>query len=114
MKYMIGNAAVETRQELILIEGTAVPGASGRPVFLWSGPRVVGPAFNSVGTKPYVLGVLHGFYPASHRQVLEINLTKTVTMYGENSGVAIIFPSWRLREIIEFPQVKLRFEQLLK
>jgi len=60
------------------------------------------------------LGVLHGFYPASHRQVLEINLTKTVTMYGENSGVAIIFPSWRLREIIEFSQVKLRFEQLLK
>jgi len=114
MKYMIGNAAVETRQELILIEGTAVPGASGRPVFLWSGPRVVGPAFNSVGTKPYVLGVLHGFYPASHRQVLEINLTKTVTMYGENSGGAIIFPSWRLREIIEFSQVKLRFEQLLK
>jgi len=56
MKYMIGNAAVETRQELILIEGTAVPGASGSQVFLWSGPRVVGPAFNFGGTKPYVFG----------------------------------------------------------
>lgn len=114
MKYGIGSRTVETRQELILVDGTAVPGAIGSPVFLWPGPRVAGGAFNIGGTKPYVLGVLHGFYPALPREVLEINVAKTATMFAENSGIAIVFPSWRLREIIESPQVKVRIEQLLK
>jgi hypothetical protein len=112
--YDKGGKKVETRQELILVDGTAVPGASGSPVFLWPGPRVAGGAFNIGGTKPYVLGVLSGFYPALPRQVLEINVSKTASMYAENSGVAIVFPSWRLREIVELPQVKKRIEQILK
>src|SRR5574341_2094971 len=114
MKYRVGSRVVETKQEIILIDGTAVPGASGSPVFLWPGPRLQGGAFTVGGTQPYVLGVLHGFYPALPREVMEVNVAKALQMFAENSGVAILFPSWRLREIIDSPAVAARIRELAK
>ncbi len=112
MRYTVGTRIVETRQETMLIDSTAVPGQSGSPVFLWPGPRVAGGAFNIGGTKPFILGVLHGFYPAQPRDVLSIP-AQTRQVYAENSSIAIVFPSWRLREIIESEAVKNRLQRLI-
>jgi hypothetical protein len=114
MGYTVGSRTVETKQEVILVDGTAVPGASGSPVFLWPGPRLQGGTFSVGGTQPYVLGVLHGFYPALPREILEINVARTARMFAENSGVAIVFPAWRLREILESPELRTRIQELVK
>lgn len=114
MRYRVGTRDIETRQEVLLVDGTAVPGASGSPVFLWPGPRLQGGAFAVGGTQPHVLGVLHGFYPAIPREILEINVSRTARLFAENSGVAIIFPAWRLREILESPRIKARIKQIAK
>lgn len=112
MRYTVGNRVVETRQETILIDSTAVPGQSGSPVFLWPGPRVASGAFNIGGTKPLILGVLHGFYPAEPRDILAIQ-AQARQVFAENSSVAIAFPSWRLREILESDTVKNRLQRLI-
>lgn len=57
MRYAIGSKIVETKQEAILVDATAIPGESGSPVFLWPGPRLQSGAFAIGGTKPFVLGV---------------------------------------------------------
>lgn len=112
MRYNIGSKSVETRQEAILVDATAVPGESGSPVFLWPGPRLQGGAFAIGGAKPLVLGVLHGFYPAIPREVLTIR-TDTKQAFAENSNIAIVLPSWRLREIIESAPLAARMKRLI-
>lgn len=114
MKYQSGSKTIETKQEVIFIDGTAIPGASGSPVFLWPGPRSRGGAFAIGGTQPYLLGVLHGFYPTLPREVLHVDATGVKDLYTENSGVAIVFPSWRLRQILESPSVTKRVKELAK
>ncbi|MCJ7588694.1 MAG: hypothetical protein MUQ00_12455 [Candidatus Aminicenantes bacterium] len=114
MRYLVGSKTIETQQEAILIDGTAVAGESGSPVFLWPGPRLQGNAFTVGGTKPLVLGVLHGFYLARQREIKNIQTTRLVQGFAENSHIAIVFPSWKLREIIELPAVAARIEQLIK
>ncbi len=114
MKYELGGKVIETKQEVLLIDGTAVPGASGSPVFLWPGPRLRGGTFTVGGTQPYVLGVLQGFYPALPREILEVETSRTARMFAENSGIAIVFPSWRLREVLDLPAVGLRVKSLVK
>jgi hypothetical protein len=113
MRYAVGPKTIETRQEVLFIDGTAVPGESGSPVFLWPGPRLQGGAFAIGGTKPLVLGVLHGFYPAQPREVETISAAP-VQVFAENSNIAIVFPSWRLREILGLPAVTARVQQLVK
>ena len=112
MSYALGSTIVETKQEAILVDATAVPGESGSPVFLWPGPRLSGNAFAIGGTKPFVLGVLHGFYPAQPREVITIQ-TDAKQVFAENSNIAIVFPSWRLREIIESSAVVARINSLM-
>jgi len=112
MVYTVGSQTIKTRQEVILIDSTAVPGQSGSPVFLWPGHRVVDGAFKLGGIKPLILGVLHGFYPAQPREVLAIP-SQARQVYSENSSVAIAFPSWRLREIIESDRVKNRLQKVI-
>jgi hypothetical protein len=112
MRYRVGSRIVETRQHTILIDAAAIPGQSGSPVFLWPGPRVAGGAFNVGGTKPFILGVLHGYYPALPQEVVSIP-AEGRQVYAENSNVAIAFPSWRLREIVESDAVKARLERLI-
>ncbi len=113
MRYIVGSKTVETRQEVIFVDGTAVPGESGSPVFLWPGPRLQGNTFAVGGTKPFVLGILHGFYPAQPRDVKTIQ-TGSVQVFAENSNIAIVFPSWKLREILELPAVTARLQQLVR
>lgn len=112
MRYAVGSKMLETRQEAILIDATAIQGHSGSPVFLWPGPRLQGGAFAIGGTKPFVLGVLHGFYPAIPREVVTIQ-TDTKQVFAENSNIAIVFPSWRLREIVDSEPVTTRIKRIM-
>jgi len=34
-------------------------------------------------------------------EILEVQTSDTKKMYSENSGIAIIFPSWKLHDILE-------------
>lgn len=112
MQFSIGTRTVVTRQEVVLLDAIAIPGASGSPVFLWPGPRLQNGSFAIGGTKPFVLGVLHGFYSAVPREILEIESkpTEVNRLFAENSGVAIMFPSWRLREILESDEIHRRVD----
>src|SRR6266850_2513063 len=64
MEYKVGSRTVRTDQELVFIDATAMPGASGAPLFLWPGPRLRQGAFVLGGTRAWLVGILHGFYPA--------------------------------------------------
>jgi hypothetical protein len=114
LKYRVGSKEIVTQQEVLLLDATSVPGASGSPIFLWPGPRIKGNAFTLGGNKPYLLGVMHGFYPAAPRDLIEVEPAKTAQMYAENSGIAIVFPSWRLREILDLPQVTGRISEIVQ
>jgi hypothetical protein len=107
-----GNTIVQTEQEVIFIDAISVPGASGSPIFLWPGPRIKANAFAIGGTRPLLLGVMHGFYPAAPRELIKVEASEVREMYAENSGIAIAFPSWRLREILELESLKERIDQI--
>ena len=103
LTFDIGATKITTQQELILLDATSIPGASGSPIFLWPGPRIVRNAFNMGGGKPWLIGVMHGFY-GSAREILKINTTdaaRVIEMFAENSRIAIVFPSWRIHDILE-------------
>ena len=114
MKYRVGSKEIITKQEVLLLDATSVPGASGSPIFLWPGPRIKGKSFTLGGNKPYLLGVMHGFYQAAPRDLLEVEVANTSQMYAENSGIAIVFPSWRLREILDLPDLTDRISKLVE
>jgi hypothetical protein len=61
--------------------------------------------------KPWLLGVMHGFYPALPRELISIE-TGSTALFAENSGIAIVFPSWRLVEILEHEDVKKRIDEI--
>ena len=113
-KYQVGSREIITKQEVILVGATSIPGASGSPIFLWPGPRQKGNTYEMGGTKPYLLGIMHGFYPAVPREIIEIQTSGTKSMYSENSGIAIIFPSWRLHDILESKTLKDRVQEIAK
>ena len=115
LEYLVGARRVRTNQQVVLIDATSIPGASGSPVFLWPGPRVKGRTFTVGGVRPWLLGIMHGFYPALPREVVQVQQTATVVPgFAENSGIAIVFPSWRLLEILERDEVAERLDELLK
>ena len=70
--------------------------------------------FTIGGNKPYLLGIMHGFYAASPREIIEVSSQEVKEMYQENSGIAIVFPSWRLREIFQQPDFLNKMKQLEK
>ena len=112
MKYKVGSKEISTKQEVILADTISIPGASGSPIFLWPGPRIIGGSFHIGGTKPYLIGIMHGFYPAIPREIIEFQTTETKAMYQENSGIAIIFPSWKLNDIFKQKSFLNRIEEL--
>lgn len=114
LKYAIGNKTINTRQEIIMIDAISIPGASGSPVFLWPGPRLKNNAFEVGGQKPYLLGIMHGFYTAVPREISEAESTTTKGSFAENSGIAIVFPSWKILEIMELPSVKERMNTIFE
>lgn len=113
MKYKVGSRDIETKQEVIFLEATSIPGASGSPILLWPGPRLKNGAFAIGGQRPLLLGVMHGFYPSMPRDIIEVIETKTRNVFAENSGIAIVFPSWKILEIINSDAVSKRIEQLI-
>jgi hypothetical protein len=110
MKYTVGSRLIETTQEVILVDATSIPGASGSPVFLWPGPRLRENTFVLGGTRPYLLGVMHGFYPALPRDLIETSHART--RFAENSGIAIVFPSWRILEILDSEATQTRLKAI--
>ena len=112
LRFNVGSRVISSEQELILLDATSIPGASGSPVFLWPGPRIKHQTFTLGGALPYLLGVMHGFYPAAPRELVDIQTAGVSRMFAENSGIAIVFPSWRLREILERPDLKARIDNL--
>jgi len=114
MEYRVGSATIKTTQEVILINTISIPGLSGSPVFLWPGPRLKKNTFTFGGQKPYLLGIMHGFYNALPREVTKIETTESKYIYQDNSGVAIVFPSWRINEILELTSFKNRMEEIIK
>jgi len=114
LRYMVGSKEINTQQEIILVDATSIQGASGSPVFLRPGPRLKGNTFNLGESKAYLIGVMHGFYPATPRKILEIETSKTQDMYAENSGIAIIFPSWKLQDILQNQSFIGRMNQIIE
>ena len=112
LRYKVGNREIITEQEVILIDAISIPGASGSPVFLWPGPRIMGKSFNVGGTQPFLLGIMHGFYYANPRDILDIQTSDSKKMFQENSGIAIIFPSWKLLEILESKPLVDRMQEI--
>ena len=112
ISYKVGSQIINTEQELILLNSISIPGLSGSPIFLYPGPRLKGNSFNIGGTRALMLGVMHGFYNALPREVHKVETTEQKFYYSDNSGIAIVFPSWRLREIFERPDFVKRIEEL--
>jgi len=114
LEYDVGARRIRTKQQVILIDATSIGGASGSPVFLWPGPRLKGRSYALGGTRPWLLGIMHGFYPALPRKLVGIQTATLVPAFAENSGIAIVFPSWRLLEILERDEVAKRIQGLMK
>ena len=112
LEYDVGHQRIKTSQEVVLLDATSVPGASGSPIFLWPGPRLKGGAFAVGGGKPWLIGVMHGFYPASAQPLVGIQVNKVVPGFAENSGIALVFPAWRLKEILEREDLAQRIAEL--
>jgi len=55
---------------------------------------------------------MHGFYHAIPRELIEVETTETKPMFSENSGIAIIFPSWRLLELFQNEDFNKRINEL--
>lgn len=113
LKYQVGVNKIETNQQVILINATSIPGASGSPIFLNPIPRLKGNSFSIGDAIPYLLGIMHGFYPAVPRAIQEIEESKPKPYFQENSGIAIIFPAWRLIEIFEVPAFTKRMDEVI-
>ena len=113
LQYLVGSNMVSTEQEVVFIDATSIPGASGCPVFLWPGPRLVKGETVMGGSRPWLLGVMHGFYKAAPRELVGSQTKSATPGFAENSGIAVVFPSWRLLEILQGTQLSQRMEQLV-
>ena len=102
IRYKSSGKIIKIDQEAILVEATAIPGSSGSPVFLWPGPRIKGNSIHQKPTKAFLLGIMFGFY---NYDIQENSL--------ENSGIAIVIPSWRLREILDLKQLRDRIIEVI-
>jgi hypothetical protein len=114
LKYSVGAKEITTEQSVIFVDALAIQGASGSPVFLWPGPRLKSGAFTVGGGRPYLIGIVHGFYPSLPREVLEIQTAASRPYFAENSGIAIVFPAYRILEIFDLDPFKERMTSLLK
>lgn len=124
LKYRVGNREIETKQRLILLSGHSFQGASGGPVFLWPGPRTKKGTLHVGGVVPYLIGLMHGFYCAPPREV-QVGLTsppsglsgtdaaRLAWQFAENAGIAIVFPSWLLLDILRSETLRARIRELV-
>ena len=112
LEYDVGKRHIITSQQIVMIDATSIPGASGCPIFLWPGPRAKGGVYSLNGVKSWLLGVMHGFVPLPRETRDVPTQAGERTVFDENSQIAIIFPSWRLLEILNSDKMKERIKVL--
>ena len=103
----------DSEQRVILLDGFSVPGASGSPVFLSPTPRRVRGSLDLGGTQPFLVGVMHGFALEKPGHVVEVSSDPAKPRSRENAGVAVVFPSWRVLEILGMKRAETRLQQLV-
>jgi hypothetical protein len=130
--WKLGSKIIETKQRIIFVNSVINEGFSGAPVFLWPGIRST-PGGNTIGGKPWLVGIVHGFF-AQPRQVIDTDGEEVVVIKPskeppdllgqpkpprrvrvisqENSATGIVFPSWRLLDILQSEALKRRVQQL--
>lgn len=127
--WKLGTREIETSQRVIFINSLLNEGFSGAPVFLWPGLRSTRKG-TTIGGKPWLIGIVHGFF-SQRRNVIYadgenvimgkqepglpglVNPPKQLFVYSqENSGTGIIFPSWRLLDILQCDVIKKRVQGL--
>jgi len=129
-KWELGGRWIPTSQRIIFINSILNEGFSGAPVFLWPGLRLT-PKGHRIGGKPWLVGIVHGFFP-QRRELIDaegkiviiekrdpgvlgqINPPKQVLVYSrENPGTGLVFPAWRLLDILQCDAVKKRVQELM-
>ena len=129
--WKLGTQEIKTSQPIIFVNSTLNEGFSGAPVFLWPGPRLT-TLGTKIGGTPWLLGVVHGFFP-NYRNVIDSDRNPVVIikqkpgMLGqleppielkvfsqENPGTGIVFPSWKLLDILNTNAIKTLVEELSK
>ncbi len=129
--WKFGKQEIKTSQSIIFVNSTLNEGFSGAPVFLWPGPRLTtqGTIF---GGKPLLLGIVHGFFP-NYRNVIDSEGNQVVLIKQkpgilgqlepsielkvfsqENPGTGIVFPSWKLLDILNNNAIKSLVNELSK
>ena len=112
LEYDVGAKRYRTNQQVVLIDATSIPGASGSPVFLQPELRLKRGTYTLGDYQPWLLGIMHGFYPASPRELTPVHASRIIPGFAENSGIAIVFPSWKLLEILERNEVVERMREV--
>lgn len=133
LRWPLGSTIIETKQPVIFINSILNEGFSGAPAFLWPGMRSIPEGGMTIGGKPWLIGIVHGFYPQPRKVIDEdgeeviwikpskeppdiLGQSKTPrrvrVLSQENPGTGILFPSWRLLDILQSDLVKKRVQQL--
>jgi hypothetical protein len=127
--WKLGTRSISTSQRIIFVNSVLNEGFSGAPVFLWPGIRST-PKGSKIGGKPWLIGIVHGFFP-QFRNVIDaegndvvirkqesgplgqINPPRELFVYSqENPATGIVFPAWRLLDILQRDDVKKRIQEL--
>jgi len=125
------DGAINVKQVLILVNCLINEGFSGAPVVLFPGPRLTTKGTDFSG-KPFLLGIVHGYLNKKEQIIDQEGNPVTLIKQKEgiagilepaktlqiltiaNSGIGIIFPSWRLLEILNSEKLKERIKEITK
>jgi hypothetical protein len=127
--WKLGTRSIETSQALVFVNSILNEGFSGAPVLFWPGVRSTSQGIQ-FGGKPWLIGIVHGFFP-QRRPVVDADGDKvTVTKIQppvlgqtippkkllvfsqDNPGTGIVFPAWQLLDILQSDIVKKRVQKL--
>lgn len=133
LNWKLGSKTIETKQQLIFVNSVINEGFSGAPVFLWPGIRLRPGGTATYGGKIWLIGIVHGF-SSQLRKIIDGDLEevfkiktskepsdilgqikpprKVFIFSQENSATGVLFPSWRLLDILQSDLVKKRVQQL--
>jgi hypothetical protein len=125
----LGTRRIQTSPTLVFVNSILNEGFSGAPVLFWPGVRSTSQGIQ-FGGKPWLIGIVHGFFPQL-RPVVDadgdkVTITKIqppvpgqvippkklLVFSRENPGTGIVFPAWQLLDILQSDVVKKRVQQL--